>query len=157
MDFNLKNYRVFKVKNYFKKCNFFFFFHSIKVTSTEWVVIEQYLKKLKLKYYKILNGTTRKTIDNSIYKNFTQLISGTILLVEPQFKTTVLNLNLLEKELKILFALLSIKLNDKIYSVEQLKNFKVFSYKQNMFYLFQLLEKSSKLTYVLTSDSKKSK
>ena len=153
MDFNLKNYRVFKVKTYFKKCNFFFFFHSIKVISNEWVAIEQYLKKLKLKYYKIFNGTTRKTIDNSIYKNFSKLISGTILFVEPQFKTTVLNLNLLEKELKPLFALLSIKLNDKIYSVEQLKNFKVFS-KKNMFNLHRSLDQHLKTSYRLTNNKK---
>jgi hypothetical protein len=30
--------------------------------------IEQDLKKLKLKYYKVFNGTTLETINNSVYK-----------------------------------------------------------------------------------------
>ena len=34
MDFNLKSYRVLKVKNYLKNCDFFFFFHSAKLTAT---------------------------------------------------------------------------------------------------------------------------
>lgn len=157
MDFNLKSYRVLKVKNYFKKCNFFFFFHSVKLTSNEWIRVEQDLKKLKLKYYKVFNGTTLNTINNSIYKNFNQIICGIVLFIEPKFKSTSLEFNSITKDLKPLFALLSVKLNNKIYSVAQLKGLKTFSYQQNMFNLHRSLDKYLKVTYVLTNDSKKSK
>jgi hypothetical protein len=45
----------------------FSFFHSAKITSNG-ISIEQDLKKLKLKYYKVFNGTTLETINNSVYK-----------------------------------------------------------------------------------------
>jgi hypothetical protein len=157
MDFNLKSYRVLKVKNYLKNCDFFFFFHSAKLRSNEWISIEQDLKKLKLKYYKVFNGTTLETINNSVYKNFNQIICGIVLLIEPRFKLTTLELDLIKRHLKPLFALLSVKLNNKIYAVEQLKGLKTFSYKQNMFNFYRSLEKSLKSTYVLTDNKSSSK
>jgi len=157
MDFNLKSYRVLKVKNSLKNCDFFFFFHSAKLTSNEWVSIEQDLKKLKLKYYKVFNGTTSETLKNSVYKNFNQIICGIILFIEPRFKLTTLELTSIRKDLKPLFALLSVKLNNKIYSIEQLKGFKAFSYKQNMFNFYKSLEKGLKLTYLLTNNKASSK
>jgi hypothetical protein len=157
MDFNLKSYRVLKVKNYLKNCDFFFFFHSAKLTSNEWISIEQDLKKLKLKYYKVFNGTTLETINNSVYKNFNQIICGIVLFIEPRFKLTTLELDLIKRHLKPLFALLSVKLNNRIYAVEQLKGFKTFSYKQNMFNFYRSLEKGLKSTYVLTDNKSSSK
>jgi hypothetical protein len=157
MDFNLKSYRVLKVKNYLKNCDFFFFFHSAKLTSNEWISIEQDLKKLKLKYYKVFNGTTLETINNSVYKNFNQIICGIVLFIEPRFKLTALELDVIKKTLKHLFALLSVKLNNKIYAIEQLKGLKTFSYKQNMFNFYRSLEKGLKSTYVLTDNKSSSK
>ena len=157
MEFNLTSYRILKVKNHLKNCDFFFFFHSAKLTSNEWVVIEQDLKKLKLKYYKVFNGTTSETMQNSVYKNFTPIVCGIVLFIEPQFKLTKLELNKINKDLKSLFALLAVKLNNRIYSVEELKNFKTFSYEQNMFNLYKFLDKSLKSTYRLTNNKTVSK
>jgi hypothetical protein len=47
-----------------------------------------------------------------------------VLFIEPRFKLTTLDL--IKKHLKPLFALLSVKLNNKIYAVEQLKVLKRF-------------------------------
>jgi hypothetical protein len=155
MDFNLKSYRVFKVKEYLKKSEFFFFYHSPKLRSNEWVSIEQDLKKLKLKYYKIFNGTTLKTINNSIYQNLDQVICGIVLFIKLNYKSTTFDFNTLNKNLKPLFILLSLKLNNKIYSIPQLKGINSFSYKQNVFNLQKSLERYIKGSYKLTSNKSK--
>ena len=150
MDFNSKKYKIIKTKKYFKNNNLFFFFNSTKLKSSEWLLIEQELKKLKLKYYRILNGTALKTVGNSIFKNYSSLISGVVILIKPRLKSTLFNLNNLQKELKSLFSLVSVKLNNKIYSIKQLENFNQFSYKQNMFSFYQTLERYSKITYTIS-------
>ncbi len=151
MDLNFKNYKINKTKNFIKNNKFFFFFHSAKLNSKEWLVVEQELKILKLNYYKIYNSATLKIFHNSIYKNFNNIICGIILIIKPNFKSSLINLNLLEKKkLKEIFLLLSIKLNNKIYLSSQLNELNIFSYKQNLFYLYKTLEKHSKITYILT-------
>ena len=149
MDYNLKKYQILKLKKYFKNNNFFFILHSSKINSKEWIQIEQKIKKLKLKYYKIFNGTASKIIDNSIYANYTQVISSLIVFIKPTFKSTEIKLKILEKELKSLFILLSVKLNNKIYFISQVSSINSFSYKQNVFDLYKVLEKSLKVPYTL--------
>ena len=73
MDFNLKDYQIFKLKKYFKNNSFFFLFHSAKLSLNQWIAVEQELKKLKLNYYKTINGTTLKTFEKSVYKNSSQI------------------------------------------------------------------------------------
>ena len=148
MDYNLKKYQIFKTEKYFKNNNFFLFFHSSKINSKEWIKIEQKIKILKLKYYKVLNGTTLKIINNSIYKNYSKVICGLILFIKPNFKLTEIKISELNKELKLLFVLLSIKLNNKIYLPSQISNIKSFLYKKNVFNLYKTLEKSMKSTYI---------
>lgn len=155
MDFNLKNYRIFKTKKYLKNSEFFLLYHAPKLNSKEWIKIEQELKKLNLEYYKVFNGTTLKTMNNSIYKNFTPLISGIVIFIKPIEKFTELDLQILNKNLKSFFVLLAIKLNNKIYSIEQIKNIPGFSYNKNMFSLYRNLEKYIKMSYLFTSDKSK--
>ena len=152
MDFNLKNYQIFKLKKYFKKNDFFLVFHSSKLNSTKWIDMEQTLKKLKLNYYKPLNGTASKTLKGSIYQNFSSIIAGFVLFVNPHYKTTQHNLPELSKSLKPSFVLISVKLNNKIYSPSQLKGLKDLSYKKNMFNFYRSLDKQLKTTYVLTNN-----
>ena len=154
MDYNLKKYQILKIKKYFKNNNFFFIFHSSKVNSKEWIKVEQKIKKLKLKYYKIFNGTGSKIINDSIFKNYTKIISGLILFIKPNFKSTEIVLKDLEKELKSLFLLLSIKLNNKIYLISQVSDINSCSYKNNVFNLYKVLNKSLKISYILKKISK---
>lgn len=151
MDFNLKDYQIFKLKKYFKNNGFFFLFHSAKLSLNQWIAIEQELKKLKLNYYKTLNGTTLKAFEKSIYKNSSPLITNFVILIDSKFKTTEFNLERLIKDLKPSFSLISLKLNNKIYSSAQLKGVKSLSYKKNMFNLHRSLDQHLKTSYRLTN------
>ena len=151
MDFNFKNYQILKTKKYFKSNDFFFLFHSAKLSINQWVIIEQNLKKLKLNYYKILNGITLTALNNSIYRNLTPIISSFVVFINPKFKTTEFDLHSLKKILKSSFFLISLKLNDKIYSPAQLKGVKSLSYKKSMFNLHKSLDKHLKTSYQITN------
>lgn len=155
MDLNTKSYQIFKLKKYFKNNDFFLLFHSAKLNSVKWLNTEQNLKKLKLGYYKPLNRTSVKTLQNSIYKNFTSSIGGFVLFVNSLYKDTELNLQTIVKNLKPSFALIGIKLNNKIYSTSQLKGMKDLSYKRNVFTLHQTLDKYLKTSYTLTNKGTK--
>nr|YP_009485528.1 hypothetical protein [Nitzschia alba]AVR57592.1 hypothetical protein [Nitzschia alba] len=157
MDFNFKTYQIVKLKKYFKNNGFFFLFHSAKLNETKWALTEQNLKKLKLNYYKPLNKTTIKTFKSSIFKNFDANIAGFILFISSNYKTTELNLQSIIKALKLSFSLVSVKLNNKIYSTSQLKGLNDLSYKKSVFNLHKVLDKHLKTSYVLTNKKKISK
>ena len=155
MDYNLKEYQILKTKKNFKNNNLFFIYHSPKLHSKDWIKIEQKLKKLKIKHYKIFNGITKKVIKNSIYKNYYNTISGLILIIKPKYKLTEIKLENIKKELKTLFVLFSIKCNNNIYTVSQVSNLKIFSYNNETFSLHKILEKSiKKISYTFKNNSK---
>lgn len=154
MDFNLKKYRVLKVKKNFKKSELIFFVNSAKIKSSKWIKIEKQLKKLKLKYYQIFNTTTFKTIQNSIYININQIISGVVLLIKPIYKSTPIELKLIKKFLDVLFVLLCIKLNNKVYTTAQFKNLNNLSYKKTVFNFYGNLERYLKTSNILTMNKK---
>jgi hypothetical protein len=157
MDFNFKTYQIVKLKKYFKNNGLFFLFHSTKSNLTKWTITEQNLKKLKLNYYKPLNKTTVKTLKGSIYKNFSSNITGFILFINSRYKTTSLNLPSIIKALKPSFTLVSLKINNKIYSTSQLKGVNDLSYNKSFFTLYKVLDKQLKMSYVLTNKKKISK
>ena len=130
MDFNSKDYQSIKLKKFFKTNDFFFLFHSGKLNLNQWIQTEQNLKKLKLKYFKILNGPTLKLFKSSIYQNLSPVICSFIIFIHSNFKTTKLQLRSVKKNLKPSFELISIKLNNKIYSTSQLKGLNSFSYRE---------------------------
>jgi len=157
MDFNFKTYQIVKLKKYFKNNGLFFTFHATKSNSVKWIITEQNLKKLKLDYYKPLNKITVKTLRSSIYKNFSSNITGFVLFISSRYKTTALNLPLIVKALKPFFTLISLKLNNKIYSTTQLKGLNDLSYKKSVLTLYKVLDKQLKMSYVLTNKKKFSK
>jgi hypothetical protein len=150
MDFNTKSYQSIKLKKFFKTNDFFFLFHSAKLDLNQWTQTEQNLKKLKLKYLKLLNGTTLKLFNDSIYKNVSPVICGFVLFLNSNFKTTELQLKSVKKDLKPSFELISVKLNNKIYSTSQIKGLKTFSYKKNVFNLYNSFDRHLKTSYLLT-------
>jgi hypothetical protein len=155
MDFNFKTYQIVKLKKYFKDNGLFFLFHSTKSNLTKWTLTEQNLKKLKLNYYKPLNKTTVKTFKSSIYKSFSANITGFILFVNSCYKTTSLNLPSIIKGLKPSFTLVSLRLNDKVYSTTQLKGLNDLSYNKSVFALYKVLDRQLKMSYLLTTNKKK--
>ena len=152
MDLNLKNYQIFRLKKYFKKKDFFFLFHTAKLNLDQWVNKEQNLKKLKFSYYKPLNGTSLTTLKNSVYRNFSSIIGGFVLFVNLNYKKTNQDIKSILSSLKPSFILVSVKLNNKVYSTAQFKGLKSLSYKENMFNLHKVLDKSLKTSYVLTDN-----
>ena len=151
MDFNLKTYQIIKLKKYFKNQSFFLLFHAAKLNETKWTIVKQDLKKLKLKYYKPLNKSTAKTLRYSVYKNFSSNVTGFVLFINSSYKTTRLNLQAIVKSLKPSFVLTSMKLNNKIYPLSQLKGLNELSYKKSVFNLHKKLDKLLKTSYVLTN------
>lgn len=157
MDFKFKAYQRIKLKKYFKNNSLFLLFHSVKLNLTKWMSVEQNLKKLELNFYKPLNKTTAKTFKSSIYKTFSSNIVGFILFINPSSKRIEVNLSSILKTLKSSFTLVSIKLNNKIYSIAQIKGLNDLSYKKSAFNLYKVLDKQLKTSYILTNKKNISK
>jgi hypothetical protein len=112
-----KDYKTIKTKNYLKKNNLFFFFNGINQNSNNWIKTKQTLQNLNLNYYKVFNKTSINTCKNSIYQNTVATINGITFLIKPSLNTILITK-------KVLFNLdpfvfLSLKLNNKIYSLNQ--------------------------------------
>ena len=138
MDFTTKEYKIQKTKSYVQSNNLFFFFNGINRSSTDWIIVEQSLKNINFDYYKIFNQTSKKTLDNSIYKNITPTINSIIFLMKPISSSKELAKPVLLNSFEpLLFTLLAVKLNNKIYSHYQLKNTYSLNYKDNKLLLFQ--------------------
>jgi len=135
MKFELKTYKVFKTKYYLKQNKFFFLYAATSLNLKNWLVIEQTLKKSNLNYYRLSNTLAIKTMRASIYTNFKQLIHSLTLFGNPKPKTTLKLKKLINLE-KVL-TLLSVKLNNQIYSILQLENLNSLNYNHTVLRLFQ--------------------
>ena len=119
MKFTSKDYKTIKTKNYLKTNNLFFFFSGINQNSSNWIKTEQGLKTTNFNYYKVFNKTSTKTFKNSIYKNIEPAINSITFFIKP-----TLNSVLLSKKMLVnleTFVFLAVKINNKIYSLEQVK------------------------------------
>ena len=151
MQFNLRSYQITKTKQYLQKNNFLLFSIGANQNSQNWIAIEQNLHKLKLNYYKTYNNTTVKTLKNSIYKNALNTVNSTFFLLKLQQNSKLLTRNNLINTLNsILFTVLAIKLNKKVYVVAQSKNIKSFDYKKNLSVLYQFFITNLKFAHSLT-------
>ena len=148
MQLTSKKYKIIKTKNYIKENNLFFFFNSINRNSNDGIIIEQNFKKLNFNYYKIFNKTSKKTLNSSIYKNSTELVNSITLLIKPSSHENELTKpTLLNSFQPLLFNILAIKLNNKIYSKPQLKEMFTFNYKDIKLMLFQFGVTNLKLAF----------
>jgi hypothetical protein len=135
MKFTSKNYKIIKTKSYLKTNNLFFIFSGINQNSSNWIKTEQELKKINFNYYKIFNKTSTKIFKNSIYKNIAHTINSITFFIKP-----TLNNKLIKK--KVLFNMetfffLAFKMNNKIYSSNQLKHVNSLNYYENKLLLYQ--------------------
>lgn len=138
MKFNSKSYKINKTKDYVKTNSILFFFNGVNRNSTDWIHTEQNFKKLNLKYYKVFNKTTKKVFNDSIYCNVNNTINGITFFITPEESTKNLFKNTITKELKLLlFILLAVKLNNKLYSANQFKKAPSFNYLDNKQLLYQ--------------------
>lgn len=135
MKFASKYYKTTKTKNYLKTNNLFFFFSGINQNSSDWIKTEQGLKNMQFNYYKVFNKTSIKTFNQSIYKNIDPIINSTTFLIKP----TSNNIILTKKTLLNLesFVFLALKVNDKIYSSEQIKHLNALNYYNSKLLFYQ--------------------
>lgn len=157
MGFNFKTYKLIQLKKYLRKNGFFFLFDSVKLNKKKWTLNEQNLKKLKLRYYKPSNKITIKIFKSSIYKNFNFNIIGFIFFISSCYKRTELKLSHVLKFLKPSFVLISAKLNNKIYSIAQIKRLDILSYNKNIFSLYRIFKIQLKICCILNNKKEISK
>lgn len=144
MELSKKEYKTIKTRNYIKTNHLFFFFNGVNQKNSDWIINEQKLKNMNFDYYKIFNKTTLNTVDTSIYKNIKTIINGITLFIKPSFNQKSLSRHaslskhvLLNKLDSLLLIILAIKLNNKIYSANQLKNTYSLNYKNSKLIFYQ--------------------
>jgi len=149
MDLNLKTYKQHKIKKYFQKLNLLFFFYGPLLDTNNWIEIEQILTNLGLKHYHITNKLIVQTVKNSIFANLTALIHAPVMLLN-------CNSLLIFKQLQSInsLALLSLKINNKVYSKKQLQNLKKASYVDNVLVLYNSIKTFTQLPYCRLKESK---
>ena len=147
MKFNLKKYQIFKLKIYLKEKDFLIF-HCAKLNLKQWIIIEQQLKKLNLKYYKPLNGISLKILNTSTHKYFSHLINGPVLFIEYDSKVLETDLIILLKKLEPEFILLAVKLNNVIYMKPCLNKLKTLNYKSNKGNLCKVMDTFLSFTFL---------
>ena len=136
MELNSKDYKITKTKNYMKKNSLFFFFNGITRNSEDWILLEQNLKSIGFNYYKIFNKTTKKSVNNSIFRAIKPVINSITFLIKPT--NTKLSKQVLVNSFEpLFFYMLAMKINNKIYQTAQLKYNYSISYKNNKIFLFQ--------------------
>lgn len=136
MQLDFKSYKAIKTKNYVKKENIYFFFNGVGKNSNYWISIEQNLKTINFDYYKIFNQMSRKILNKSLYKNIKWVINSLTFLIKP--KTNQLFKQILIANFEsILFNLLAIKINNKVYQMVQLKKNYSLEYQNNKKLIFQ--------------------
>lgn len=123
MKFTVKSYKLTKIGNYFKISNFFFLANTI--TPKNNIKTAQELKKLNINYYKLYNTLTRRIFKNSIYHNYQPLVNSLVMVIIPQGNKNI------KPRINELITLLSVKLNNKIYSTNQIQPTIKFNYRDD--------------------------
>lgn len=136
MEFNFKDYKIVKTKNYIKKNNLFFLFEGVHKAFNDKIVTEQKLKNINFNSYKIFNKTSKKVIQNSIYKKSKQTINGITFFIKSK-NNQVINQTLTNQFELLLFNMLAIKINNKIYQKAQFKNNYSLNYTNSKQLIFQ--------------------
>lgn len=138
MKFDAKSYKINKTKNYIKTNNILFFFNGVNKNSKDWIHTEQNLKKINFKFYKVFNKTTKKTLNDSIYNKISSTVNGITFFIKPETNTKNLLKTTITKDLRLLlFILLAIKLNNKLYSASQLSKSNSLNYLDNKLLMYQ--------------------
>jgi hypothetical protein len=147
MDLTTKKFKIEKTKNFIKHYNLFIFLNGINRNSNDWILIEQELKKINFNYYKIFNKTSKTTLNSSIFLNTSSLINSMTFLLKPTEKKDI-NKNILFNRIEaLIFSLLAVKINNKIYSKPQLKTLISFNYKNNKLLFYKFLISNTKTIF----------
>ncbi len=135
-----KIYKTIKTKHFIKTTSIYFFFNSTNKKAIDWINTEKNLKTNNFQYYKIFNRIASKTFQNSTFKSFKSIINGISFFISPfsYLENTIIKKTFLFNNFEpLLFKLMAIKLNNKIYSVGQFKKTYSLNYKDNKMLLYQ--------------------
>ena len=128
----LKEFQRKKLKKNLIKNKVFFICNNTTISTEKFMRLEQKLKELNLSYYKVSNKLLKVFFKESIFKNYTNSISGPILFIEFRH---LMNYHLLKilRELKIYNVnILYLHFRHKIYSTNQIKDLSHLNYKKTM-------------------------
>jgi ribosomal protein L10 len=149
--------KTLKVKHYLKKPTLIFFLHISNLNSKNWLKIEQELFNSNLKYYKINNTLTKYVLDSSIFSNLTTLINGSLCIIHyNNAQTTKIDTKKLLKINKSI-PIVCAKLNNKVYSANQLSSVSTLNYDKNIRIFNKSLKKMLKFPYFKLKNSNFSK
>lgn len=150
MKLNVKDYKIAKTKKYFKTENLFFFIHAISRNALDWPLIEKELKTTKLSYYRLLNKTTLKAFNKSIYNNTRPVVNGSTFLVKPLSNNHILKQIILNTFNLLFFKLLIVKFNNRAYSATSLQNSYSLEYKKTKLLFYQFNVTYIKICYKIS-------
>lgn len=145
-----KIYQTLQTKNYLKNKSFIFISNGVNRKAINWLKFEQNLKTINLNYYKIYNKIGKKIFKASTYTNFINLINGPFFFLSVN-NNKIIPKKLLKKDLLELlkFIILALKLNNKIYSLKQIKKLNSFIYKKEITTFYQFLITNLKFSQTL--------
>ena len=139
MQLNFRNHQKTKIKSLIKNNNFLLFAIGANQNSSNWIALEQNLHKLKLNYTKIYNNITIKILQDSIGKKLKHMINSTFFFLKHANSTKLIKSTLLTELNLSKFNVISVYLNNKIYTISQLKKINSFNYKKNIAIMYQSL------------------
>lgn len=136
MNTTFKNYQVSKISRFTKYENIFFISQGLNKNSNNRTIVDQSINKIKFNYFKIVNKVAHLALNRSIFKNTLMVYKSSIVFLNPETKKMQKKKFLVQNFSKLMFNLLLIKLNNKIYSIENFKLAATLSYKENLFRTF---------------------
>lgn len=132
MNFDLKSYKVFKTNTFLKENKYIFIYFCSNFSFEDWIHLERNLHKNGLKYHRIFNRIMVNQLRISVFKNFSFLINGPVLLVG--FKSNRGDISLKQcTTLNPKLNFLGLKIGSKIYTKAQLEK-SVFLFKNKSKY-----------------------
>jgi hypothetical protein len=148
MNITPKEFKIEKTKNRIKHNKLFIFLNGITRNSNDWILVEQELKKINFNSNKIFNTALKKPLNNSIFKSTSLLVNSIIFLFKPILTSKNLNKNILFYKIEILiFLLLAVKINNKIYSKPQLKSLLTINYTNSTRLFYKFLVSNTKTIF----------
>ena len=140
MNLTFKSYKNIKTKLYIKKNTCLYFFYGVNKNAHKSLIIEQEIKKLNFKFYKITNKTALNTVKNSIFNNVSFLINGPTLFFNNNKQNhykDLINNSLINNIEPFYYYVTAIKLHNKIYESTYLKKINSLSTTENNLILYQ--------------------
>ena len=137
MKLKLKDYKTLKTKKYLKTNNIYIYVNGINKNSISFIKTKQEFKNMNFDYYQIFNKTSIKILENSIYKNNKTIINGVTFLIKPINNKLISKKVIFHNIKNLMFVFLTIKLNNKIYILNQFKKVSTLNYYKNKLLLYQ--------------------